>query len=191
MVLPDAMDILTIVLIGTGLAMDCFAVALARGSRPGVDKVRLALVFAVLFGLFQAGMTVLGWGAGSLFMDIIAPYDHWVAFIILSGIGLKMIVEGLTTEPAERPEPTRARQVLSLLLLSVATSLDALAIGLGFAFLGTGIVIPAVVIGLIAAFFSVAGVFLGTKLEAILGNRIEILGGIILVGIGIKILGNL
>lgn len=191
MVLPDAMDILTIVLIGTGLAMDCFAVALARGSRPGVDKVRLALVFAVLFGLFQAGMTVLGWGAGSLFMDIIAPYDHWVAFIILSGIGLKMIVEGLTTEPAERPEPTRAQQVLSLLLLSVATSLDALAIGLGFAFLGTGIVIPAVVIGLIAAFFSVAGVFLGTKLEAILGNRIEILGGIILVGIGIKILGNL
>jgi len=191
LVLPDAMDILTIVLIGTGLAMDCFAVALARGSRPGVDKVRLALVFAVLFGLFQAGMTVLGWGAGSLFMDIIAPYDHWVAFIILSGIGLKMIVEGLTTEPAERPEPTRAQQVLSLLLLSVATSLDALAIGLGFAFLGTGIVIPAVVIGLIAAFFSVAGVFLGTKLEAILGNRIEILGGIILVGIGIKILGNL
>ena len=104
------MDFLTIVLIGIGLAMDCFAVALARGSKPGVDKIRLALVFAVVFGLFQAGMTLLGWGAGTLFMGIIAPYDHWVAFIILSAIGLKMIIEGMKDEPEKfRNRPASGR----------------------------------------------------------------------------------
>jgi manganese efflux pump family protein len=182
------MDILTILLIGIGLAMDCFAVALARGAKPGVDKIRLALEFALVFGLFQSGMTLLGWGAGSLFMGVIAPFDHWVAFVILSVIGMKMIVEGLKNEPAEIQEASNTRYVVAILLLAIATSMDALAIGLGFAFLNTDIVIPSLIIGLIAAIFAIAGVFLGTKLEEILGNKIEILGGIILIGIGVKIL---
>jgi manganese efflux pump family protein len=182
------MDILVIVLIGIGLAMDCFAVALARGSQPGINKTRLALVFAFVFGLSQTGMTVIGWAGGSLFMGIIAPYDHWVAFIILFVIGLKMIREGFREEPTEREESPTFKQITSILLLSVATSLDALAVGLGFAVLTIDIGIPSLIIGFIAAIFTIAGVFLGTKLEKILGNKIEILGGLILVGIGIKIL---
>lgn len=182
------MDILIIVLIGISLAMDCFAVALARGAQPGIDKNRLALVFAIVFGLFQTGMTVIGWAGGSLFMGIIAPWDHWVAFIILSVIGLKMVIEGFRDEPAEIQESTIFPQVTTILLLAVATSLDALAVGLSFAFLNTDILIPSLVIGVIAAIFAIAGVFLGTKLEKILGNKIEILGGIILIAIGVKIL---
>jgi putative Mn2+ efflux pump MntP len=184
------MDILTIIIIGIGLAMDCFAVALARGAQPGIDKIRLALVFAFVFGLFQTGMTVIGWAAGSLFIDVIAPYDHWVAFIILSVIGLKMIIEGFKDETTEIQKSTNFQHITSILLLAVATSMDALAIGLGFAFLNIDIVIPSLIIGLIAAIFAIAGVFLGTKLEKILGNKIEILGGIILIGIGIKILSE-
>lgn len=184
------MDILTIIIIGIGLAMDCFAVALARGAQPGIDKIRLALVFAFVFGLFQTGMTVIGWAAGSLFIDIIAPYDHWVAFIILSVIGLKMIIKGLRDEKTEIQKSTNFQHITSILLLAVATSMDALAIGLGFAFLNMDIIIPSLIIGIIAAIFAITGVFLGTKLEKILGNKIEILGGIILLGIGIKILSE-
>jgi putative Mn2+ efflux pump MntP len=182
------MDLLTIVIIGIGLAMDCFAVALARGSKPGIDKIRLAFIFALVFGLFQTGMTVIGWAAGSLFIGIIAPYDHWVAFTILFVIGLKMIYEGFKDETIEAKVSTNFQQMTSILFLAVATSMDALAIGIGFAFLDINIVIPSLIIGLIAAIFAIAGVFLGTKLEKILGNKIEILGGIILIGIGIKIL---
>jgi manganese efflux pump family protein len=184
------MDSLTIVIIGIGLAMDCFAVALARGSQPGVNKIRLALVFALVFGLFQATMTVIGWAAGSLFIGVIAPYDHWIAFIILAGVGLKMIVEGCRDDPEEYTQSTNFQQVTTILLLSVATSLDALAVGLGFAVLNIEIIIPSLIIGLIAGLFAIAGVFLGTRLEKILGNKIEILGGIILVGIGVKILAE-
>jgi manganese efflux pump family protein len=184
------MDILIIVIIGIGLAMDCFAVALARGAQPGIDKIRLALVFAFVFGLFQTGMTVIGWAAGSLFMSIIAPYDHWVAFIILFVIGLKMIIEGFKNETTGINKTTNLQQITSILLLSIATSMDALAIGLGFAFLNIDIIIPSLIIGLIAAIFAIAGVLMGTKLEKILGNKIEILGGIILMGIGIKILSE-
>ena len=182
------MDFFTVVIIGIGLAMDCFAVALARGSQPGIDKARLALLFAIVFGLFQAGMTLIGWAAGSLFIDVIAPYDHWIAFIILLIIGVKMIVEGFKDKQEEENRPTNFRQITWVLLLAVATSLDALAIGLGFAFLNTDIIVPSLVIGLIAGLFAIAGVFLGTRLEKILGNKIEVLGGIILVGIGIKVL---
>ena len=184
------MDLLTIVLIGIGLAMDCFAVALARGSQPGIDRARLALVFAAVFGLFQAGMTVLGWGAGSLFMAAIAPYARWAAFVILSAIGLKMVAGGLKTAEPGGPGQACTLPACEILLLAVATSLDALAAGLGFAFLDTGIVLPAITIGVIAAVFAVAGVFLGTKLETILGNRIEIPGGLILIAIGIRILAG-
>ncbi|MBP1928887.1 putative Mn2+ efflux pump MntP [Methanolinea mesophila] len=181
------MDILTIVIIGIGLAMDCFAVALARGAKPGIDKVRLALMFALIFGLFQAGMTILGWAAGSLFIGIIAPYDHWIAFIILSVIGVKMVYEGLKEEHATESDAASFPGITSVLLLAVATSIDALAIGLGFAFLDIQIAIPSLIIGLISAIFAIAGVMMGTRLEKILGNKMEILGGIILIGIGIKI----
>ena len=147
-------------------------------------------MFAFVFGLFQTGMPVIGSATGSLFIDIIAPYDHWVAFIILLVTWLKMIIEGFKDETTEIQKSTNFHQILSILLLAVATSMDALAIGLSFAFLNTDIVIPSLIIGLIAAFFAIVGVFLSTKLEKILGNKIEILGGIILVGIGIKILAE-
>jgi len=128
--------------------MDCFAVAIARRAQPGIDKIRLALVFAFVFGLFQTGMTVIGWAGGSLFMGIIAPWDHWVAFIILSVIGMKMITEGFRVETADIVEPVTFPRITTILLLAVAMSLDALAIGLSFALLNIDIIIPGIIIGL-------------------------------------------
>lgn len=184
------MDILVVVLIGIGLAMDCFAVALAWGAQPGIDKIRLGVVFACVFGIFQTGMTLIGWAGGSLFMGIISPWDHWVAFLILLVIGLKMIIEGFREETEDIGEPAMFPPVATILLLAVATSMDALAVGLGFALLNIDIIVPGLLIGLISAVFALAGGFLGANLEKILGNRIEILGGLILVGIGIKILAE-
>ena len=182
------MDLLVVVLIGIGLAMDCFAVALAWGAQPKIDKLRIAFVFALVFGIFQTGMTLIGWAGGSLFMGIISPWDHWVAFLILSVIGLKMIREGFGDETEDVEESATFPTVATILLLAVATSMDALAVGLGFALLNIDILVPSLIIGLISALFALAGGFLGTRLEKILGSRIEILGGLILIGIGIKIL---
>jgi len=184
------MDILTLVLIGTGLAMDCFAVALARGAQKGINKTRLALKFALAFGVFQAGMTMLGWVAGSFFTGLIAPFDHWIAFIVLAVIGLKMIIDGYKNEPTKVDDSSNFQHATSILLLALATSIDALAVGLGFAFLNIEVLVPGLIIGFIAALFAIAGVFLGTRLEKIFGNKIEIIGGIILIGIGIKILSK-
>lgn len=182
------MDIFVVLLIGIGLAMDCFAVALAWGAQPGIDKLRLAFVFAIVFGIFQTGMTLIGWAGGSLFMGIISPWDHWIAFLILVAIGLKMILDGFRDETEEIGESAAFPPIATILLLAVATSMDALAVGLGFALLNVDILVPSLIIGMIAAGFALAGGFLGTSLEKILGNKIEILGGLILVGIGIKIL---
>jgi putative Mn2+ efflux pump MntP len=186
------MDIFTILLIGIVLAMDCFAVSLARGAviSPG-NLARTALFYAFVFGAFQAGMAILGWSGGSFFIEFITGVDHWVAFAILAIIGIKMMYEGL--KPGEREEKlkekdTEQQGIMLVLLLAVATSMDALAVGLGFAFLNINIVVPAAIIGFVTATFSVAGVYLGSRIESIYGEKIEVLGGIILILIGIKIL---
>ena len=180
------MDLLTPVLIGIGLSMDCLAVAIACGTSLKAGRWKVALVAGLAFGGFQAGMTIIGWAAGASFIGIISPFDHWVAFFLLAGIGVKMIYEATKDECGE--ERVNLLHLPSLLTLSFATSIDALAVGLSFAFLQTSVVFPAAIIGAVTFVFSVSGILVGERLAGLFGRKIEILGGVILIAIGLRVL---
>lgn len=182
------MQLIDILMIAVGLAMDAFAVAMAVGlhlSRRGKMSLRQYFRLSFHFGLFQFLMPVVGWLGGMTIHRYIAPFDHWVAFALLTYIGLKLIREGGRTEEYERDDPTRG---MSLVVLSVATSIDALATGLSLAFLSQGIIYPAVIIGIVAALFTLAGLFLGKGFGQRWHGRVALVGGLILIGIGVKIL---
>jgi len=178
------MDI-TILLIALGLAMDSFSVAIANGLATKTFKITKALKISVFFGFFQAIMPIIGWYAGVHILDLISDYDHWVAFFLLTFIGSRMIYESI------RKESNRLVSSLSikvLLILSIATSIDALAVGLSLSLLKVSIIIPAIVTGVVTFSLSFFGVYLGGRFGRVLKNRVESLGGLILVAIGLKIL---
>lgn len=182
------MPLIDILFIAVGLAMDAFTVALAVGlhlSNRGGISFRHYFRLAFHFGLFQFLMPITGWAAGLTIAQYIGAYDHWLALGLLTYIGIKLIREGRKTEEYEAVDPTRG---MSLVLLSVATSIDALATGLSLAFLGSGIVYPALIIGIVALAFTAAGLALGRTLGLRWRGRVALLGGLILIGIGIKIL---
>jgi len=179
------MDALTIVLIAAGLAMDAFAVSIAKGIVIKRQRQKTALLLASFFGGFQMLMPVIGWLAGSSLKTLIVGIDHWIAFGLLTFIGCKMIYDSIRREDGEREESLLLR---SLMTLAVATSIDALMIGLSFAFLQTQILVPVLVIGVITFLLSLTGFFFGCGLGRIFGNRIKIVGGLILLVIGIRIL---
>jgi manganese efflux pump family protein len=180
------MDLITPILIGIALSMDCFAVSLAIGTSTKTKILHAALIIALCFGVFQTGMTLIGWFAGSGFTAFIAGFDHWLAFLLLGLIGAKMIHEGLEEEEEEE-ETVGVLRFVPVMVLSFATSIDALAVGVSFAFLRMSILVPALIIGIVAFIVSFAGVMSGMKLKSILGRRIEILGGLILILIGLNI----
>jgi manganese efflux pump family protein len=178
------MSVLVLILISLGLAMDAFAVSVSCGICGRPRKWKFIAKVGLFFGGFQAVMPVVGWLAGSGFKGLISSVDHWVAFGLLSLIGVKMIYESFVlVEKRFDPRKTRV-----LFMLAVATSIDALAVGLSFALLGTGIFVPALVIGLVTFGVSCLGVWLGDKVGAKFEKRVEVLGGLILIGIGVKIL---
>jgi putative Mn2+ efflux pump MntP len=181
------MSTLTLVGIAIGLAMDAFAVAIGAGLQLCQVTNRQKFRLAWHFGLFQAFMPILGWLAGLTLVEYIEPVDHWIAFGLLAFIGGKMIYEALKhqEEEVDRCDPTKG---WSLVLLSIATSIDALAVGLSLAVLGVDIWFPAIVIGIVAGVLTVVGLELGTRFGALLGRRMEVVGGLILIGIGVKIL---
>ncbi len=166
--------------------MDAFAVSVASGLAVSKLRVRYALRMAVFFGLFQAVMPVAGWLLGLGFRRAIQAYDHWLAFVLLAAIGAKMIYESFRLEEAENPSDPMSISVL--LVLSVATSIDALAVGLTLTFINVSIAAPALIIGLVTFAISFAGVYLGDKFGHFFEKKIEALGGLILIGIGLKIL---
>ena len=182
------MDLLSIVIIGTGLSMDCFAVSISKGIC--VKKFNFAdtLRMAFLFGLFQALMPFLGYIAGKTFIHEMSSYDHWIAFGLLGIIGGKMLIEGL--KPIEpdceiAPNPFKLKVLFPL---AVATSIDALATGIVFVPYPSIIWIAILIIGSISFIFSFIGMGLGIHFGKRFHFNVEILGGIILLGIGIKIL---
>lgn len=181
------MDGLTLFGIALALAMDAFAVALGTGLTLDRLTGRHIFRFGFHFGLFQALMPVLGWLAGMSVQKWISAYDHWIAFALLATIGGKMIREAFEEEGEEAAatDPTRG---WSLVMLSVATSIDALAVGLSLAMLGVSIWVPAGVIGLVCAVLTVIGMLLGRRIGSMWGQRVEILGGAVLIAIGLKIL---
>jgi putative Mn2+ efflux pump MntP len=180
------MDIVTILLIAVGLAMDAFAVSVARGIATKSARNNDALKMAISFGSFQAFMPVLGWLAGLGLRDFISGVDHWVAFGLLGFIGCKMIYESVSMEQSEKE--TKKLTVYVLFVLSIATSIDALAVGLSYAFLNIAIAMPIIIIGTVTFVLSFLGVSFGSKLGHLFENKIEIAGGLILIGIGLKIL---
>jgi putative Mn2+ efflux pump MntP len=183
------MDLLTLLGIAVALAMDAFAVALATGMNLATLTGRHLFRLGFHFGLFQALMPIIGWLAGLAVQQRIAAWDHWIAFGLLAFVGGHMLWEAFTDDDAEAQanDPTRG---LSLVLLSVATSIDALAVGFSLSVLGVSIWMPAVVIGLVAGALTVAGMLLGRRVGDRWGPRVEIVGGLILIGIGLKILAE-
>ncbi len=179
------MDMISIVLIAVGLAMDAFAVAICKGMALSKPKVRAILIIGIWFGFFQALMPVIGFYVGRSFYDIIADYDHWVAFILLAAIGVNMLREGLSDDDEAVDDDIGMR---TMFILAIATSIDALAIGISLAMTETSIVMPAVVIGIVTFMLSAMGVKLGSIVGDRFGSKAEILGGSILVLIGLKIL---
>ena len=170
------------------LAMDAFAVAIVTGSTLRAMTRRHVFRLAFHFGLFQALMPTLGWLAGFALRKYIAAFDHWIAFGLLAFVGGKMLWEALSYGDGKRSGPEDPTSGWLLVVLSVATSIDALAVGLSLAMLGSTIVVPALVIGAAAASFTAVGMGIGRRIGSIWGKRVEVLGGLTLIGIGIKIL---
>lgn len=180
------MDLFSILVIAVGLAMDAFAVSVACGVTIKHIGLRQTLTIAASFALFQAFMPMLGWLAGLSFREYIASYDHWIAFGLLAGIGLKMIYEAGQLEEEEEAEPGMSAG--RLLLLSIATSIDALAVGLSFSILNITILTPALIIGFVTGGMSHGGIIIGSRVGHLFEGKIEIAGGIVLILIGLKIL---
>lgn len=180
---------LTLIGISLGLAMDAFAVSIAAGL--ALEQITPRHVFRVAFhfGLFQWMMPVLGYLAGTTLAAYIADYDHWVAFALLGYVGGKMLWEAgrSNSAAADRDDPTRG---LTLLTLSIATSVDALAVGLSMAFLGVTVWFPAAVIGVVTATLSALGILFGGRLGSRWGRWAEIVGGCVLLAIGLRILAT-
>lgn len=179
------MDATTIILIAAGLAMDAFAVSIATGITTTQQKRKTALVMASFFGIFQMLMPLIGWSVGLTFRDLIVEVDHWIAFGLLAFIGSKMIYDSTKKEETEK---NNALRLPSLLTLSIATSIDALMVGLSFAFLQTAIAAPILVIGTVTFGLSYLGVSCGYAIGNLFGNKIKIVGGLILIAIGVKVL---
>jgi len=180
------MGLITIIIIAIGLAMDAFAVSIVSGSAYKQLKINHAFRIAAFFGVFQALMPLIGYLAGLSVKEYIANYDHWIAFGLLEAVGCKMIYESFKIKPAG--ENLNPLNILVLLILSVATSIDALAVGLTLSFLRASIVTAAVIIGVVTFLLSFAGVFVGKNFGHFFENKIEAVGGLILVGLGVKIL---
>lgn len=179
------MDLISIVLISVGLAMDCFAVAISAGTTDKNFRLKNIIIMALLFGFFQSGMVLTGWLAGSGFKTLIESYDHWIAFGLLAVIGAKMLKEGFEKDCECHSDYTSGK---ALLWLSFATSIDALAVGVSFSVMRSGLLIPVILIGAASFVFTILGGAIGKKAGQLLGRRAEIAGGLILIGIGVKIL---
>lgn len=202
------MDMLQIILLALGLAMDAFAVSVASGvilrnqdekenacmhRRVAVAsgiafknfRIHHALRMAAAFGLFQFTMPLIGWLAGTAMQRFVAGIDHWIAFGLLSLIGGKMIYEACRMDEAEQPANPFGYAVL--LVLALATSIDALAVGITFAMLKTAIMTPVLVIGAVTFVLSLAGVYIGEACGHFFEKKIEVFGGLVLIGIGLKI----
>lgn len=182
------MDLVSIVIIAVALSMDAFAVSITNGIIIKNICLKNHLKIALFFGLFQGVMPVIGWAGGSYFRSYIELYDHWLAFGLLAIIGGKMIHEAFSFEEKEKAAKTNCLHFPTLLLMSVATSIDALAAGISFAVLDVDILMPAVIIGLITALMSFIGIKIGDTVGHLFENRIEIIGGLMLIAIGVKVL---
>jgi putative Mn2+ efflux pump MntP len=180
------MELLTIALISIGLAMDAFAVSLGIGTTGQIATLRGKTRLAAHFGIFQSGMAALGWLAGGTIVRYVEGFDHWIAFALLGYVGINLIRAGLDkNRQAFEQDPSTGK---TLVVLSFATSIDAFAVGLSLAFIEVPVLLSVVMIGIVALLLSAVGLFAGIRLGETFGRRMEIFGGLILLGIGLRVL---
>lgn len=183
------MSFAELILIGIGLSMDAFAVAVSKGLSMRTINYKAGVIIAFAFGLFQAGMPVVGWLLAVRFERYISAVDHWVAFGLLLLIGVKAIVEAIRERKSEEEEmPEYVLKWGELLVLAIATSIDALAVGISFAALKVNIWSAVSIIGVTTFILSLIGVLIGNRFGARFKSKAEIAGGIILILLGVKIL---
>jgi putative Mn2+ efflux pump MntP len=182
----DFMQLFTITLISIGLAMDALAVSLCIGTAGQIATLRGKVRLAAHFGIFQSGMTALGWVAGETIVSYVKGFDHWIAFALLAYVGVNLIRAGFDKDgKAFEQDPSTGKV---LVMLSFVTSIDAFAVGLSISLLGVPILLSVVMIGLVAFLLSTVGLFAGIRLGKVFGKRMEIVGGLILLGIGIRVI---
>lgn len=184
------MGVAELILIAAGLSMDAFAVAVCKGLNMTKLNYRHAFVIALFFGVFQALMPLIGWFLGTQLADYITAVDHWVAFALLAFIGGRMIAEAMKPDDGRENCPaTKGLDIKELFILAIATSIDALAVGITFALLpDTSIVLSVSLVGAITFVLSFLGVAIGNRFGAKYEKKAELAGGVILVLIGLKIL---
>lgn len=184
------MKIYELFLIAIGLSMDAFAVSICKGLNMKKINYKDAFIISLFFGLFQAIMPIIGYAIGLRFEKYIKSFDHWIAFILLFIIGFNMIREALKEEDDElgTKGTTKSIQLKELSILAIATSIDALAVGISFAFLGVSILKSASLIGIVTFILSFIGVIMGNKFGAKYKEKAAIAGGLVLILIGLKIL---
>ena len=181
------MSIFEVFLIGVSLSMDAFAVSICKGMAMKKANIKWTVIMALFFGGFQALMPIIGWYLGKQFESVITNIDHWVAFALLGFIGGKMIYEFFKDDEEYDLKPPTVKEIF---FLAIATSIDALAVGITFAFIKVDIWSSALIIGITTFVISAIGVLGGSKLGERAGDKANLLGGVILVLIGIKILAG-
>ena len=182
------MSLFALFVLAVGLCMDSFAVSLTSGVLLRPFVLSRVLKIAVFMAVFQGAMPLVGWLLGIGFKSYIEAYDHWVAFGVLLFLGVKMIWEGWPRKNEEAPSCIDPSDTRTLVGLSLATSIDALAVGISFAFLNMSMVVPTIVIVGVTFVFSVAGLYIGRQFGRHIHHYAEVLGGVILIGLGVKIL---
>lgn len=180
------MDYITLFLIAFGLSFDTFAVSVSTGLILKKIKFQQALKVAFVLAFLQSLMPLMGWFAGKQISQYIGNFDHWIAFVLLSILGLKMIIESYKSE--ENDKNFNPLKFIVLLGIGIATSIDALVVGISFAFLQTNIWNAILIIGVVTFLVAMLGMLFGKKIGSKFGKRIEIMGGLILISIGLKIL---
>lgn len=180
------MSIISIILIAIGLSMDAFAVAITIGINVNnEERNKVAIRCGIYFGIFQGIMPFLGWLLGIRFTKYIQSIDHWIAFVLLTLIGLKMIIDGFNNDNEKKVKEYNSK---TFLILAIATSIDALAIGVTFAFLNINILLAVAIIGITTFVLSITAIYIGKIIGSLIKNKAGIFGGIILFIIGLKIL---
>lgn len=179
------MDYFTILAIALGLSFDTFAVSLSYGVIQNKIFFRQAVRIAIVFAVFQGGLTIAGFFLGAIISESLKTADHWIALCLLAFLGIKMIIEGLGRK--EEREPKDYSKPMIMITIAIGTSIDAFAVGVSFAFLDVNIWMPGVVIGIVTFLASMTAIRIGKSAGERLGNKVEIIGGLILIAIGVKI----
>jgi putative Mn2+ efflux pump MntP len=181
------MNLSATLILAFGMSMDAFAASVGKGATLHNPRFREAIRTGLVFGIIEAVTPLIGWSLGLIASHYIMAWDHWVAFILLAFLGLRMMVGGFR-KPSELRPPIGQHSLKVLIFTAIATSLDALAIGVGLAFVEVNIVHTAMIIGLSTMLMATLGMLLGRFIGPILGKKAEIIGGIVLIGIGVNLL---